>query len=248
MPRYKLTLEYDGTPFVGWQRQDNGPSVQAALEQAAYKLCGETVVAHAAGRTDAGVHAFAMTAHVDFEKSFPVDVVRDALNQHLKPAPIAVVKVESVSEDFHARFSCVRRAYEYRIINRRPSLTLDVHRAWRIPSPLNAEAMHDAAQCLVGKHDFTTFRAVACQSASPVKTLDEISVSRAGEEIYIRCSARSFLHNQVRSFVGSIVEVGKGKWRARDLKSALGACDRARCGQVAPAEGLYFLRADYDNN
>ena len=247
MPKYKLTLEYDGTPFVGWQRQDNGPSVQEALEKAANRLSGEVVTVHAAGRTDAGVHAFAMVVHVEFLKEFPADVVRDALNHHLRPAPIAILKAECVSDDFHARFSCVGRSYEYRIINRSPPLTIDKHRAWRITPALDEEAMHHAAQCLVGKYDFTTSRSVACQSASPVKTLAEISVSRAGEEIYIRCSARSFLHSQVRSFVGSLVEVGKGKWRARDLKSALEAKDRAHCGQVAPAEGLYFMRADYES-
>jgi len=247
MPRYKLTLEYDGTPFVGWQRQDNGPSVQEALEKAANKLSGETVTAHAAGRTDAGVHALAMVAHVEFDKEFSADVVRDALNHHLRPAPIAITKSECVGDDFHARFSCVGRAYEYRILNRISPLTLDMQRAWRIPVALDEEAMHHAAQCLIGKHDFTTFRSVACQAASPLKTLTEISVSRAGAEIYIRCAARSFLHNQVRSFVGSLVEVGKGKWRADDLKSALDARDRACCGQVAPAKGLYFIRAHYES-
>ena len=247
MPRYKLTLEYDGTPFVGWQRQDNGLSVQAVLEKAAHALCGEEVGACAAGRTDAGVHAFAMVAHIELKKDFRADVVRDALNHHMMPAPVSVLHAEQVSDEFHARFSCIRRAYEYRIISRRARLALDVNRAWHIPLTLDTDAMNKAAQVLVGKHDFTTFRAVACQSASPVKTLDEISVSRAGDDIFIRCAARSFLHNQVRSFVGSLVEVGKGKWRARDLQHALEARDRAACGQVAPAAGLYFLRADYEN-
>lgn len=245
MPRYKLTLEYDGGPFVGWQRQDNGPSVQAALEAAAHGLCGEAVTAHAAGRTDAGVHALGMAAHIDLPKDYPADVVRDALNQHLKPLPVAVLVAETVGEDFHARFSCVRRAYEYRIVNRRPPLTLDAGRAWRVVQPLDAGAMHDAAQALVGLHDFTTFRAAACQSDSPVKTLDEISVMRAGPEVLIRCAARSFLHHQVRSFAGSLVEVGKGKWRAKDLKAALEARDRSRCAPVAPPDGLYFVRAEY---
>ncbi len=246
MARYKLTLEYDGTPFVGWQFQENGPSVQAALEDAVFALSGSRVTAHAAGRTDAGVHALGMVAHIDLEKEFPADTVRDALSQHLKPAPVVVLKAERVTEDFHARFSCTSRAYEYRIINRRSRLTLDHRRAWRVSHPLDEEAMHEAAQALVGKHDFTTFRAAACQSASPVKTLNEISVMRAGNEVFIRCAARSFLHHQVRSFAGALVEVGRGKWRINDVKAALEAKDRSRCAPVATAEGLYFLRADYD--
>jgi len=246
MARYKLILEFDGTPFVGWQRQDNGPSVQAALEKAAHALSGEAATVHGAGRTDAGVHALGMAAHLDLAKAFPADTVRDALNQHMRPAPIVIVSAEMVSDDFHARFSCIRRAYEYRIINRRAPLTLDKNRAWRVFPALDADAMDDAAQALVGKHDFTTFRAAVCQAASPVKTLDEISVTRAGEDIYIRCAARSFLHHQVRSFAGSLVEVGRGKWRVQDLKKALEAKDRAACAQVAPPGGLYFVRADYE--
>ncbi|MAW78758.1 MAG: tRNA pseudouridine(38-40) synthase TruA [Parvularcula sp.] len=245
MARYKLILEYDGTDFVGWQRQENGLSVQVVLEDAAKAFCGETVTAFAAGRTDAGVHALAMAVHMDIEKDVSADKVKDAINQHMRPHPVAILSAEEVSEDFHARFSCVRRAYEYRIVNRRAPLALDAGRAWRVPQTLDADAMHEAAQCLVGKHDFTTFRASACQSDSPVKTLDEISVSRVGEDIFIRCAARSFLHHQVRSMTGSLVEVGRGKWRARDLNEALKAADRTRCGQVAPAEGLYFVRADY---
>ena len=248
MARYKLILEYDGTPFVGWQRQENGPSVQAALEAAVYALCGAHIKAHAAGRTDAGVHALGMVVHIDLEKELPVEKVRDGLSQHLRPAPIVVLHVEQASEEFHARFSCVGRAYEYRIINRRARLTLDRNRAWRIQQPLDAEVMHAAAQTLVGKHDFTTFRAAACQAASPVKTLDEISVTRAGEEVFVRCAARSFLHHQVRSFAGTLVEVGRKKWRIEDVKAALDAKDRSRCAPVAPSQGLYFLRADYDVN
>ncbi len=248
MPRYKLTLEYDGTPFVGWQRQENGPSVQEALEKAVFALCGEEADVCGAGRTDAGVHALAMIAHFEIAREFRADVIRDALNHHMLPAPISVLQVETIDEAFHARFSCIRRAYEYRIVNRRARLALDLNRAWHIPYALDSEAMDAAAQVLVGKHDFTTFRAAACQSASPVKSLDEISVTRAGDDVIVRCAARSFLHNQVRSFVGSLVEVGRGKWRARDLKDALLACDRAACGQVAPAAGLYFLRADYEKN
>lgn len=247
MARFKLTVEYDGRPFVGWQRQENGPSVQQAIEDAAHALCGERVTAHAAGRTDAGVHALGMCVHLDFEKEFRADTVRDALNQHLRPAPIAILSVEPVSDNFHARFSCVRRAYEYRIVNRRAPLALEEGRAFRAPVKLDADAMHAAAQALVGKHDFTTFRSVNCQSASPVKTLEKISVSRFGDHILIECSARSFLHNQVRSMAGSLVEVGKGRWRPRDFKDALDAADRTRCGMVAPAEGLYFVRADYDD-
>lgn len=248
MPRYKLILEYDGTPFVGWQRQNNGVSVQETLEVAARALSGESVTAHAAGRTDAGVHALGMVVHFDFEKEFETKAVRDGLNHHLKPAPVSVLQAECVSDDFHARFSCIRRAYEYRIVTRRAPLTLDLNRAWRIPYSLDADAMHAAAQLLVGKHDFTTFRAAACQSASPVKTLEEISVSRAGNEIYVRCAARSFLHHQVRSITGSLAEVGAGKWRAKDLQAALKARDRSYCGRVAPADGLYFVRADYESN
>lgn len=245
MPRYKLVVEYHGGPFVGWQRQDNGLSVQEVLENAAKGLCGEAVTAHAAGRTDAGVHALAMTAHIDLPKEYRPDQVRDALNYHMKSHPVSVLFAEAKGDDFHARFSCVRRSYEYRIINRRPPLTLEAGLAWRVGEPLDADDMHEAAQALVGHHDFTTFRAAACQAESPVKTLDEISVMRAGEAVFIRCAARSFLHHQVRSFAGSIVEVGRGKWRARDLKAALEACDRKACAQVAPADGLYFVRADY---
>ncbi len=246
MARYKLTLEYDGTPFVGWQFQENGPSVQAALEDAVFALSGERTTAHAAGRTDAGVHALGMAAHIDLDKEFSANKVRDGLSHHLRPAPIVVLHAERVNEDFHARFSCIGRAYQYRIINRRPRLTLDAHRAWRVSDPLDADAMNEAAQALVGKHDFTTFRAAACQAASPIKTLDEISVTRAGEEVFICCAARSFLHHQVRSFAGALVEVGRQKWRIEDVKGALKARDRSRCAPVAPSDGLYFVRADYD--
>lgn len=245
MPRFRMIIEFDGRDFVGWQRQDNGPSVQGALEDAVFAFCGERVTAHAAGRTDAGVHALGMCVHVDLAKDYRPDTVRDAVNQHLLPAKVAVLCADIVSEDFHARFSCIRRAYEYRIVNRRAPLTLDLGRAWRVPAPLDAAAMHEAAQCLVGRHDFTTFRAAACQAETAVKTLEMISVSRLGDDIVIRTAARSFLHHQVRSMTGTLVEVGKGKWRARDVRDALEARDRTRCGQVAPAEGLYFLRADY---
>ena len=246
MPRYKLILEYDGGPFVGWQRQENGPSVQAALEDAVIALTGAPSLVYGAGRTDAGVHALAMVAHVDIEKDYGAKVIQNALNQHLRPAPIAVLNVEEASADFHARFSCLRRAYEYRIINRRAPLTLEQGRAWRVSARLDADAMHAAAHKLVGLHDFSTFRSVQCQAKDAVKTLDEITVSRVGEDIILRCAARSFLHHQVRSITGSLVEVGRGKWRARDLEKALQAKARAACGPVAPPDGLYFRRADYE--
>jgi tRNA pseudouridine38-40 synthase len=244
--RYKIVVEYDGGDFVGWQRQANGPSIQEAVEKAIKAFCGDENSTHAAGRTDAGVHALAMVAHADLSKEHRADTVRDAINQHLRPQPIAIIACEEVSENFHARFSCMRRAYEYRIVNRRAPLALDKGRAWRVSQNLDADAMNAAAQCLVGRHDFTTFRAAACQSDSPVKTLDEISVSRLGDEIVIRCVARSFLHHQVRSITGSLVEVGKGRWCPRDFRDALEAADRTRCGPVAPPDGLYFVRAEHE--
>lgn len=245
MSRYLLILEFDGRPFVGWQRQDNGASVQGALEEAVFRFSGERVTAHSAGRTDAGVHAAAMPAHVDIEKDTDADTVREAINYYLKPAPIAVLSAERVGEDFHARFSAIRRHYRYRIVNRRAPLALDAGRAWRLAPPLDAAAMHEAAQVLIGQHDFTTFRASTCQSDTPVKTLSSITVRRQNEDIFIETSARSFLHHQVRSMVGSLVEVGFGRWSATDFADAFYARDRQRCGQVAPAEGLYFLKADY---
>ncbi len=245
MPRYKLIVEYDGGEFVGWQRQDNGVSIQESIENAVTAFCAEKVTVHSAGRTDAGVHAVAMAAHIELENDQPPDTIRDAVNFHLRPARIALLSVERVPDDFHARFSCKGRAYEYRIVNRRTPLVLDRGRAWRVATPLNAEVMDAAAQVFVGRHDFTTFRSSKCQSASPVKSVDKISVSRLGEDIFIRCEAKSFLHNQIRSFAGSLVEVGKGKWRMQDLRAALEAKDRSACGPVAPGEGLYFLRAEY---
>ena len=245
MPRYKLTIEYDGTPFVGWQVQDNGPSVAGAIEAAVAKFAGETPKVAGAGRTDAGVHALGQVAHVDLAKEWEADTIRDALNAHLRPAPIAILRVEAVAADFDARFSARARHYLYRITNRRADLALDRDRAWRIAKPLDSAAMHEAAQCLVGHHDFTTFRSTECQAKSPVKTLDALDVTRAGEEIRITASARSFLHNQVRSMVGSLALVGEGKWSADDLSTALEARDRAACGPVAPACGLYLVRVDY---
>ena len=245
MPRYKLTIEYDGTPFVGWQAQDNGPSVQSALADAIAAFCGERAAVQGAGRTDAGVHALGQVAHVDLAKQWDNDRVRDAINFHLRPQPVAVLAAEQAAADFDARFSATRRHYLYRIVNRRADLTLDRNRVWRVPRPLDASAMHDAAQRLVGRHDFTTFRSSECQAKSPVKTLDRLDVLRAGEEIRIEASARSFLHHQVRSLVGSLVHVGEGKWSADDLAAALAARDRTRCGQVAPPHGLYLVRVEY---
>jgi tRNA pseudouridine38-40 synthase len=245
MPRYKLTIEYDGTPFAGWQWQDNAPSVQRAVSEAIAAFSGEKVMVQGAGRTDAGVHALGQVAHFDLIKEYAADTVRDALNAHLRPHPIAVLAAEIVPDSFNARSSAVRRHYLYRIANRRPDLALERMRAWRVPRPLDVEAMHNAAQRLVGKHDFTTFRSTECQAASPVKTLDRLDVTRAGDEVRVTAIARSFLHNQVRSMVGSLVPVGDGKWNADDLSRALEARDRAACGPVAPPEGLYLLKVDY---
>jgi tRNA pseudouridine38-40 synthase len=245
MPRYKLTIEYDGAPFSGWQIQENGPSVQGALESAVKAICGEMVRVHGAGRTDAGVHALGQVAHCDIAKQFAPGRLRDGLNAHLRPHPIAVLDAEIVPESFEARFSAIRRHYIYRIVNRRANLAIDAGRVWRVPKPLDAQAMHAAAQRLVGKHDFSTFRDSECQAKSPEKTLDQLDVSRQADKIYIVTSARSFLHSQVRSMVGSLVWVGEGRWRADDLAAALAARNRAACGPVAPAHGLYLVRVDY---
>lgn len=245
MSRYKLTLEYDGTGYVGWQRQQNGPSIQAALEDAVAAFCGDQVRLTAAGRTDAGVHALGQVAHVDLTKAWPAETVQGALNQHLRPQPIAVLGAEPVDDEFDARFSAVERRYLYRIVCRRAPLTLDRGHAWQVGRDLDADAMHEAAQVLVGHHDFTTFRDAQCQAASPVKTLDAIEVSRDGERIEIRTRARSFLHRQVRSMVGSLSHVGEGKWRRDDLRAALEACDRSACGVIAPAGGLYLESVGY---
>jgi tRNA pseudouridine38-40 synthase len=243
--RWKLTLEYDGAGFVGWQRQDNGPSVQAALEAAVLGFCGETITAQGAGRTDAGVHALGQVAHVDLTKETDADTVRDALNAHLKPAAVAVLAAEVVDDDFHARFSAVARAYRYRIVNRRARLALDRGRAWFVPQPLDAAAMHDAAQALIGHHDFTSFRASQCQAKSPVKTLDLLDVSREGQELRIEARARSFLHHQVRNMVGTLKLVGEGKWTRADVTRALAARDRNAAGPTAPADGLYLVAVRY---
>jgi len=246
--RFKLILEYDGRPFVGWQRQDNGPSVQGSLEDAAFRFSGIRCAAVAAGRTDAGVHALAMPVHVDLPARFDADTVRNALNFYLKPLPIAVIEACETPADFHARFSAKARRYLYRIVNRRAPLTLDAGRAWRIGPPLDVCAMQAAAERLVGRHDFTTFRAVHCQSASPVKTLSTLGVARRGDHVEFSAAAPSFLHHQVRSMVGTICEVGLGRWRVDEVRLALEARDRARCGPVAPPDGLYFVAAVYENS
>jgi tRNA pseudouridine38-40 synthase len=245
MPRYKLLIEYDGAPFVGWQVQHNGVSVQSVLTAAVAACCGEDVHVQGAGRTDAGVHALGQVAHIDLAKPWDTDTIRDAINAHLRPHPVAVLAAEPVADDFHARFSARQRHYVYRIINRRPDLTLEIGRAWRAPRPLDAPAMHEAAQGLVGRHDFTTFRAAECQAKSPVKTLDRLDVDRDRDELRIHASARSFLHHQVRSMVGSLVQVGEGRWSADDLARAFEARDRKACGPVAPPDGLYLVRVDY---
>ena len=245
MPRYKLTLEYDGAPFVGWQRQANGPSVQGTLEAAFLALCGEPVVAHGAGRTDAGVHAEGQVAHVDLARIWDGQRLREALNAHLAHHPIAVLLAEPVDDSFDARRSARQRHYIYRIVNRRAPLTFDLGRAWRVKRRLDAEAMHEAAKALLGRHDFSTFRDSQCQAKSPVRTLTSLDVARRGDVVELRVSALSFLHRQVRSMVGSLEYVGAGYWSAADLKMALEAADRRRCGQVAPACGLYLARVDY---
>ncbi len=245
MPRFKLTVEYDGTPFVGWQRQENGLSVQQVIEEAVLGFCAENVTAYAAGRTDAGVHALGQVVHVNLAKDWDEKTVRDALNAHIGSQPISVLTAAIVDDDFHARFSATARAYRYRIVNRAAPLAVDANRAWRVPRPLDADAMHRASQALVGKHDFTTFRAAQCQAKSPVKTLTSISVGRTGETLTIRVAAPSFLHNQVRAIVGSLKLVGEGKWTEEQVGEALAARDRSACGPTAPAEGLYLESVSY---
>ncbi|MDA8230880.1 MAG: tRNA pseudouridine(38-40) synthase TruA [Magnetospirillum sp.] len=245
MPRYKLLLEYDGTGFIGWQRQDNGLSVQEALEQAVVKLCQQHATVFAAGRTDAGVHATGQVAHFDAERVFAADTLRDALNFHLKPHPVSVLGADVVDESFHARFSAVGRSYLYRIVNRRAPLALDRDRAWWIPVRLDAEAMAEGAKHLLGRHDFTTFRASECQAKSPVKTLDVLDIARDGEAIAIIAAARSFLHHQVRNMVGTLKLVGEGKWHPEDVGRALDAKDRKAGGPTAPAAGLYLTAVTY---
>jgi len=244
--RYRLRLEYDGGLFVGWQRQDNGASVQGALEEAIFKLSGECVTVTGAGRTDAGVHARGQVAHFDLEKEFTPDKIRDALNHYLKPDPVAVLDAAIAAPDFHARFSAIARHYLYKIICRRAPLALERGHAWHVVRDLDADAMHEAAQTLVGQHDFTTFRASECQAKSPVKTLDKLDVHRSGDEIRVEASARSFLHHQVRSMVGTLKLVGEGKWAPKMVADALVATDRTQCGTVAPPDGLYLVKVDYE--
>jgi tRNA pseudouridine38-40 synthase len=243
--RWRVRIEYDGGPFVGWQRQENGPSVQEALEDAITAFSGETVTVHGAGRTDSGVHALGQVAHFDLARETDADTVRDAINFHLKPRRIAILVAEEVDADFHARFSAVEREYLYRMTTRRAPLALDAGRAWQVPVALDAGAMAEAAQRLIGHHDFTSFRAAQCQADSPVKTLDEITVTSAGENIEIKVRARSFLHNQVRIITGTLKLVGEGKWGADDVAKALAACDRAAAGPTAPPDGLYLAAVRY---
>lgn len=245
MFRYKITIEYDGTPYVGWQIQDNGLSVQEVLSTALKNLTGEEFVPKGSGRTDAGVHALGQVAHIDLSKEWNLSKIRDGLNYHLRPAPIAITKAEVVDDEFDARFSAIRRHYRYVIVNRRARLTIDRAYAWQVPRPLDHELMNEAAQSFVGHHDFTTFRSTHCQAKSPLKTIDTVSVLREGEKVIVECSARSFMHNQVRSMVGSLAEVGMGKWPVSGIQSAIDAKDRAACGPVAPAHGLYFLKVEY---
>jgi tRNA pseudouridine38-40 synthase len=243
--RWKITIEYDGSGFVGWQRQENGLSVQQVLEEAVAGFAQERVTLFAAGRTDSGVHALGQVAHFDLEKDTDALTVRDALNYHCKPHPVAVLEAEPMGEDFHARFSAISRQYLYRILNRRAPPVLDAGRVWHVAVPLDAGAMHEAAQMLVGKHDFSSFRAAECQAESPVKTLDVLTVSRVAEEIHIAAAARSFLHNQMRILAGTLRLVGEGKWPADRVRAALGARNRAAAGPTAPPEGLYLSKVDY---
>jgi tRNA pseudouridine38-40 synthase len=245
MPRYRLTLEYDGTPFAGWQRQADRPSVQQALEAAIAGFSGETVTTQAAGRTDAGVHALGQVVHFDLARQWDANRIREALNFHLKPNPVAVIEAVAVGPEFEARFSALARHYEYLILNRRARPALEENRVWHVAIGLDAGAMHEAAQLLLGEHDFTTFRDSQCQAKSPVKTLDAMAVRRQADHVVITVSARSFLHRQVRSMVGSLKLVGEGKWRPQQLRDALDARDRARCGPIAPAAGLYLAKVDY---
>ncbi|MDD9798155.1 MAG: tRNA pseudouridine(38-40) synthase TruA [Alphaproteobacteria bacterium] len=243
--RFKLLIEYDGTPFCGWQSQKTGGAVQDALARAVVQFCGEKINIFGAGRTDSGVHAYGQVAHITLTKPTDSTIIQKALNQHLKPLPIAILAVEKVADDFDARFSAVKRHYLYRIITRQAPLVLEANRAWHVPVGLDARAMHDAGQVFIGKHDFTTFRSVKCQAASAEKTIDSLTVTQAGEVIEIRVAARSFLHHQVRSFVGALKIIGEGKWQIEDMKAALAARDRTACPPLAPACGLYLVKVDY---
>ena len=245
MPRYRLTVEYDGGPYRGFQAQAALPTVQGEIERAVKAFCGQSLRIHAAGRTDTGVHAAGQVIHLDLDKNWPAVTVMRAINAHLMPAPIAILDARQVSDAFHARFSAVGRRYLFRILNRPGPPALERGKVWHVKAPLDAEAMDHAAQVLVGLHDFTTFRDAACQSKSPVKTLDEARVERRGEMLAVTFAARSFLHRQVRSMVGSLAEVGRGAWTADDLAAALAAADRTACGPVAPPQGLSLMAVDY---
>jgi tRNA pseudouridine38-40 synthase len=245
LTRFALTIEFDGRPYMGWQRQAHGPTVQQHVEEALGRIVGTVPIIHCAGRTDAGVHGIAMRAHVDLDTAITPFRLMEALNAHLRPAPIAAIACEIVDEDWHARFSCIGRAYEYRILNRRAPLTFEEGLLWRVSKPLDTDAMQQAAQMLVGKHDFTTFRSVQCQADSPLRTLDRLDVIRSGERITIHAEARSFLHHQVRSMTGCLALVGMGTWAPADMKAALEARDRQALGHNAPPDGLYFMRAVY---
>lgn len=245
MPRYKFLIEYDGTAYVGWQRQANGLSVQQVIEDALAKIDPAPPGLRGAGRTDAGVHASGQVGHADLLRNWRPDKLREAVNAHMRPERVAILDIEAVADDFDARFSAKARHYLYRIVNRRAPLTFDFGCAWLVKRPLDDRAMHEAAQLLVGRHDFSTFRDADCQADNPVRTLDRLDVIRKGDELHIYASARAFLHRQVRSMVGSLEHVGSGKWTAQDLRAALESCDRARCGQVAPATGLYLIKVDY---
>ncbi|MDH7970885.1 tRNA pseudouridine(38-40) synthase TruA [Sphingomonas sp. AR_OL41] len=245
MTRFALTIEYDGRPFMGWQRQPHGPSVQEAIETAVHAINGETVAVYAAGRTDAGVHATAMRAHLDIAKPITPFRLGEALNALVRPAPVAILACAVVPDDWHARFSCVGRRYEYRIVTRRAPLTFEAGLAWRVPTPLDAAAMAAGARHLLGRHDFTTFRSAHCQADSPLRTLDRLEVTQQGDRITVFAEARSFLHHQVRSMVGCLALVGQGKWSPDDMATALAARDRAALGLNAPPDGLYFVGAEY---
>ncbi|KZL23778.1 MULTISPECIES: tRNA pseudouridine(38-40) synthase TruA [unclassified Pseudovibrio] len=245
MPRYKITIDYDGRPFVGWQRQDNGPTAQGVIERAIKSFTGETVTIGGAGRTDSGVHATGQVAHLDLAKDWPAETVKNALNFHTQPDPVAILACEKAGLGFDARFSAIRRHYRFKIANRLEPLTHDLGLAWHVKPELDAEAMNDAAQVLLGHHDFTTFRHTRCQAKSPWKTMERICVYRQGYHVFLECSSRSFLHNQVRSMVGSLRLVGEGRWTKDDLRAALEACDRQACGPVAVPEGLYLTQVDY---
>lgn len=244
--RFKIIIEYDGTPFVGWQKQENGRSVQASIESAIEKLFDEKITIFGAGRTDAGVHAIGQTAHFDVsKKNFDTYIIKNALNDHLRPLPISILNVEKVNEKFHSRFDAIQRKYLYRIINRKSPLTIEKGRAWQVHKTLNIDSMKDCIPLIVGKHDFTTFRSAHCQSDSPIKTIDEIKITQTDENIFFGISAKSFLHHQVRSIVGSLKMVGEGSWSINDFDIALKSKDRSKCGALAPSEGLYFMEVKY---